>query len=250
MIPLFRSLMVAGLLCSVTLRAAEPVTPELRGMLATGADRRFALATPGDNQTAWVGIGDSFAGWKLSAYRAAEDALVLTQDGREVLLKLSSSKIGVTDEKATLADAEAVLTKMKFESMLGKILEQQKQTTVGMMKKMMGNAKGVDQKDFAAFQAKVMDTMYAAMKPEEMKGDFARIYSDVFTKGELQGLADFYDTPTGQALIDKQPVIQQKSMEVLMPRIMAAMPKVQQLSAEFAKEQSAKTAATQAAAKP
>ena len=240
---LFQFFLLTGLLCVATLRAAEPAAPELRGMLATGSDRRFALATPGDDQTAWVAVGGSFAGWKLSAYRPAEDALVLTKDGREVLLKLSASKVGVADEKASLADAEAVINKMKFEEMIGKILAQQKQATVAMMKKMMGNPKGIDQAEFAAFQGKVMDAMYAAMKPEEMKGDFARIYSEVFTKGELQGLANFYDTTAGQAMIDKQPEIQQKSMEVMMPRMMAAMPAVQKLSAEFAKEQTAKKAA-------
>ena len=246
---LFRFLLLTGLLCAATLRAAEPAVPELRGMLATGADRRFALATPGDDQTAWVAVGGSFAGWKLSAYRPAEDSLVLTQDGKEVLLKLSASKVGVAVEKATLADAEAVINKMKFEEMIGKVLAQQKQATVDMMKKMMGNPKGIDQADFAAFQGKIMDAMYAAMKPEEMKADFARIYSEVFTKGELQGLANFYDTPAGQATIDKQPEIQQKSMEIMMPRMMAAMPEVQKLSMQFAKEQAAKKAAAAGAEK-
>ncbi len=242
--------MLMGLLCAATLRAAEPVVPELRGMLATGADRRFALATPGGDQPAWVAVGDSFAGWKLSAYRPAEDALVLTKDGKEVLLKLSAGTVGVAVEKATLADAEAVLTKMKFEAMIGKMLEQQKQAMLGMTKKMTGNAKGANQADYDAFQAKVMDAMYASMKPEEMKADFARVYSEVFTKGELQGLANFYDSPTGQAMIDKQPEVQQKTMAVIMPRMMAAMPKIQQLSAQFGKEQAAKEAAAPATPAP
>ena len=234
---------MAGLLGVAAVRAAEPAAPELRGMLATGADRRFALSIPGDNQTAWIAVGDNFAGWKLSAYRASEDALVLNKDGKEVLLKLSASKIDVADAKATLADAEAVLNKMKFDDMIGKVLEQQKKASVGIMKTMMGNVKGVDPTDVVAFQSKVMDAFYAAMKPTEMKTDFARVYSDVFTKGELQGLADFYGTPTGQALIEKQPEVQKKTMEIMMPRMMAAMPQVQKLSAEFAKEQAAKKAA-------
>jgi hypothetical protein len=245
---LFRMLVLVGLLFAETSRAAETATPELRGMLATGADRRFALAIPGSDQTAWVAVGGNFAGWKLSAYRPADDVLVLSKDGREFLLKLSSSKIGVADEKATLADAEAVIGKMKFEALIGKMLDQQKQSWLAMTKKMAGNAKGVNQADYDAFQSKVMDAMNAAMKPEDMKADFAKVYSEVFTKSELQGLADFYDSPTGQAMIDKQPEVQQKTMAAIMPRMMAAMPKVQQLSEEFNKEQAAKKAAAKAAA--
>lgn len=241
---------MAGLLSAAGLHAAELPAPELRGMLATGADRRFALAVPGGEETAWVSVGGNFAGWKLSAYRSADDVLVLSRDGREVLLKLSSSKIGVADEKATLADAETVLGKMKFETLIGKLLDQQKQSWLAMTKKMTGNAKGVNQADYDAFQSKVMDAMNAAMKPEDMKADFAKVYSEVFTKSELQGLADFYDSPTGQAMIDKQPEVQQKTMAAIMPRMMAAMPKVQQLSADFNKEQDTKKAAAKAAAAP
>ncbi len=247
---LFRILVLAGLLSAAVLSAAETPTPELRGMLATGADRRFALAVPGGEETAWVSVGGNFAGWKLSAYRPSDDVLVLSKDGREVLLKLSSSKIGVADEKATLADAEAVIGKMKFDTMIAKMLEQQKKGMLAMTKKMAGNSKGVNQAEFDAYQAKVMDAMNAAMKPEDMKADFAKVYSEVFTKGELQGLADFYDSPTGQAMIDKQPEVQQKTMAAIMPRMMAAMPKVQQLSAEFNKEQDTKKAAAKAAAAP
>lgn len=247
---LFPKLVCMVLLFAGTLRAAESAPPELRGMLATGADRRFALAIPGSDQTAWVAVGGNFAGWKLSAYRPADDVLVLSKDGRELLLKLSSSKVGVADEKGTLADAEAVIGKMKLETMIAKMLEQQKKGMLAMTKKMAGNSKGVNQAEFDAYQAKVMDAMYDAMKPEELKADFSKIYSEVFTKSELQGLADFYDTPAGQAMIDKQPELQKKTMEVIMPRMMAAMPKVQQISEEFAKEQAAKKAAAKAASAP
>jgi hypothetical protein len=237
---------VLGWLLSVAGYAAESASaalPELRGVLATGTERRFALAAPGTGQTAWVTVGDTFAGWKLSAYRSSEDALVLVQDGHEMLLKLSSGQVGVAQEKATLADAEALLSKMKFEEMFGKIFEQQKKGMAPTMKQMMGNLKGVDPAEAEAFQKKVMDTMYSGMKAEEMRGDIARVYSEIFTKSELQGLADFYGTATGQALIEKQPAIQQKMMEVMMPRMMAGMAKVQQLTADFAKQQAAKKAA-------
>lgn len=247
-------LIVIGLCLMVSVRAADnvPALPELRGVLATGADRRFALSEPGGTSTAWVSVGQSFAGWKLTAYRAEEDALVLTRDGRDVLLKLSSSTIGKVDAtKATLADAEAVLSKMKFEEMLGKILEQQKKSMVGMTQKMMGGgAKGVDAKEMAAFQGKVMDTMFAELNPEAMRGDMAKIYSETFTKSELQGLSDFYGTEAGRAMIDKQPELTQKMNELMIPRMMAAMPKVQKLSMEFAQEQAKKKAAAAAPAEP
>jgi uncharacterized protein len=234
---------------TVGVMAADVPLPELRGVLATGTERRFALSEPGGASTAWVSVGQQFAGWKLKDYRAADDVLVLTRDGKDFDLKLSASTVGQVDAtKATLADAEEVLGKMKFEEMLGKILEQQKQTMAGMTQKMTGGMKGVDPKEFAAFQSKLMDTMFSELNPEAMRGDMAKVYSDVFTKSELAGLSDFYGTEAGKAMIEKQPELTQKMNELMIPRIMAAMPKVQKLSMEFAQEQAAKKKAAAASA--
>lgn len=228
-------------------KAAEPVVPELRGMLATGKDRRFALSLPGGD-TAWVSVGGKFAGWSLTEYRPAADVLVLVKNGQETLLKLSASTISESDSKGTLADAEDVLSKMKFEEMFEKLLEQQKKSMIEMTRSMTGKIKGANADDVAAFQAKVMDTIFAEMNPEVMKADFAKIYSEVFTKEELKGLGNFYGTAAGQAMIDKQPEVQKRTMEIMMPRMMAGMAKVGPMSAEFAKQQAEKKAAAAQAA--
>jgi hypothetical protein len=110
--------------------------------------------------------------------------------------------------------------------------------------------KGVSQEDMVALQTKIMDTMFAELKPETMRPELAKAYSDVFTKDELSGLADFYGTPAGQAMTSKQPELQQKMMEIMQPRIMAAMPKVQQISMEFQQQQQAKQQAAQQQAAP
>ena len=229
-------------------RAAEPA-PELRGMLITGAEKRFALSLPG-GETAWVTVGGKFAGWALTEYRAADDVLVLVKDGRETLVKLSSSKISEPEVKATLADAEELLSKMKFEEMFDKLIEQQKKSVIEMTKGMTGRMKGADAEELAAFQSKMLDVIFKEMNAEVMKADFAKIYSEVFTKSELKGLGDFYGTAAGQAMIDKQPQVQAKTMEVMMPRMMAGMAKIGPMAAEFAKEQAAKKKAAAEAAAP
>jgi uncharacterized protein len=221
---------------------------ELRGMIAAGNDRRFALATPGGAQTDWVGIGDLFEGWKLADYHVADDSLVLTKNGRQVTVQLSSSVIGVSaveTTKATLADAEEVLNKMKFDQMMARMLEQQKKAALNMVKQMAGPlaGSGPAQDNFMAFQMKVMDVMFAELSADALRPEIARAYSEVFTKEELAAMANFYGTPAGQAMADKTPEMQQKMSEIMTPRIMAAMPMVQQLAKDFAAEQAKKKAA-------
>jgi hypothetical protein len=226
--------------------------PELRGEITTGSERRFALALPGGTQTAWVGLGETFEGWKLTDYNQATDSLALSKEGAEVMLQLSSSIIltpttgggraapPATSTRATLADAEEVLNQMRFDEMMGLMLEQQKKAATGIVRQITAQA-GVAaaSAEEQAFQARLLDTMFAELTPAAMRGDLARAYSEIFTKEELQGLANFYTTPTGRAMVGKQAEISRKMMELMTPHLLAAMPKVQQLARDFAAAQAA-----------
>lgn len=250
-----RSLCIAFVLgASVSFAADVAVpaasAPSLRGILRMGADQRFSLTNAGGTQTGWAAIGESFEGWKLVSYKADEEILVISKDGQEQkvhMLSGSTGKADVASTKATLADAENVIRKMNFSQMMQRVIEQQKKMAINFSKQMAARlGQNVTPEELAEYQDKVMDLMFNQESIDKMKEDFTRIYSEVFSKEELQGLADFYTTPAGLALVDKQPVVQQKFSEAVMPRLMAVMPEVQKLGQEFA----AKIAAKAAAAKP
>lgn len=241
-------LAVLGMFTAVAAFAADTAPISFNAVLSMGQERRFGLATEGGAHSAWVTLGNDFEGYKLKAYEPATQVLTVEKDGKEFTLPIAGGTIQTLDTKATIAQATDVLNRMKFEQMLGKMIEQQKQATVNMSKQMMAGLGGkVPPEEFAAFQAKIMDALWSEMKVEELKGEVAKIYSDVFTAEELRGLSDFYATPSGIAMIDKQPVMQQRMMEVMMPRMMKAMPKIQALGQQFAQEQAAKSQAGQAA---
>lgn len=211
--------------------------PELRGMLVIGADRRFTLTTPGGTQSGWAAIGESFNDWLLVEFREADQVLVVRKEGVTVEVPLATSKIVAkdADKKATLAQAEALMKRMNFESMFERMIEQQKKMAVSMTRQMVAKnpEPGVSADDMAAFQARVMDIMWAEMNPEQMQADMAKAYADVFTPAELQGMAEFYATPAGIAMLDKSPELQQRMMQSMTPRLMAAMPKIKQMGEEF-----------------
>lgn len=230
--------------------------PQLRGLLVAGSDRQFSLVAPGRAAPQWVKLGSTFDGWELAEFKAAEESLVLKKGVRTVTLKMEGSTAATANPtaaagaKATLADAEEVLRKMDFERMMTRMMDQQKAAMVDMPRQMSrgAGANGVDREEMAAFQKKTMDVLFEAMNFAEMKGDMAKLYSEIFTRDELRGLSDFYSTPAGQAMVDKQPEVAQKLNALMMPRMMAAMPKVQAMGREFAAEQAAKRAASQPAA--
>lgn len=234
-------LAVAALTAAVAF-AADTVPLTFNAVLNMGKEKRFGIATEGGAHSGWVAVGDSFEGYKVTGFDDAAQSLVLEKDGQAYKLHMSGRGVQtLTNSKATLADATNVINKMKFEEMIAKTIDQQKAAVANMSKQMLSQMGGkVSPEDFAAFQKRIVEAMWEEMKPEDLKNEVARIYSEVFTKEELQGMADFYSTPAGMALIDKQPQTQQELMKVMMPRMMKAMPKIQQMSQEFAQQQAAK----------
>ena len=150
----------------------------------------------------------------------------------------------MTSAESTVADAEAVLTAMNFEQMMEKTMAGVRRQQTVMVDRMMGQLMpaGADRDAVVALQKKMIDEMMSAMNFGEMKGEVAKIYSETFTKDQLAALGAFYQSPAGQAFSDKQPEIAAKMNELMAPRIMAVMPKIQQMAKEFGAEMKAKKA--------
>lgn len=239
----FASLVLVVVTATAALAAdtAEKVPLTFSAVLTMGKEKRFGIANSTGNRSEWLVLGSEFEGYKLSEYDDAAQTLVLQHEGKTYRLPIASGRVQTLTSKATLTDASEVVNKMKIEEMLTHIIDQQKQAVTAMSKQMLGQMGGrVSPEDFAAFQEKVVDAMWAEMQPDDLKKDFTKMYADVFTKEELHAMSDFYSTPAGAALVDKQQLLQQKMMEVMMPRMKNAMPRVQQMAKDFAQEQSAK----------
>lgn len=99
-------------------------------------------------------------------------------------------------------------------------------------------------KTLTAAQRRALDALprklTAAMAPElswpVLKPDFVRVYSEVYTQEEVDGMAAFYASPLGQGILAKMPQAMQRSMELTQARMVAAMPRLQAAMAAAMKE--------------
>lgn len=64
---------------------------------------------------------------------------------------------------------------------------------------------------------------WASLEPE-----YTRLYLEVFSEAELRDLIAFYESPLGQKLLAKMPVLLAKSNEITTRRLQAAMPQLMQ----------------------
>jgi hypothetical protein len=94
--------------------------------------------------------------------------------------------------------------------------------------------------DFEARMNKTMDDMLKSMPFDEMMQAMVPTYQKHFTKGELNALAEFYGSPTGQKILREMPAIMSEATESMMPimrrNIEHMTESVQQEAAEMLKE--------------
>ena len=65
-----------------------------------------------------------------------------------------------------------------------------------------------------------------------LEPEYTRIYLEVFTEPEVRELIVFYETPLGQTMLTKLPLLMAKSNEFAARRIQAAMPQLMQRLSE------------------
>lgn len=67
---------------------------------------------------------------------------------------------------------------------------------------------------------------------EKMEPMYIKIYKESFTQEEVDGMLEFYATPAGEALIEKMPVVMQKSMSEMQSMMMPLMQDIQKIQEE------------------
>jgi uncharacterized protein len=238
------ALLVASMLLATTplAHAAESTpSPLLRGILIDAQGQLFSLSDATGAGT-WAKLGDSFQGWQLKEFDAKRQVLTLVRDSQTREISPEGARIATSETPATTGEADALLNKMRFDEMIEKSLKNQQlamSKSMGQMQNGMGLSKA-ESEEMAQFQAKVMQVMLAEMDIPGMRSELARAMTEIYTPAELRAQTDFYSTSVGQGVIDKQPALQSRMTELMMPRMMKAMPKIQAMSMEYAKSKAVK----------
>ena len=240
-----RALFASLLLSAAVLAAAESL-PQFNATLTMGKEHRFVLVDAAGKPSPFLKLGESFAGYALKSYDPKSGELELERDGKVSRVTLVADA-AIKDApavpvRATIADAEAVVNKMRFEEMMERALAGQRKVIASQFQRMSTQmaAQGADPAEVAAFQKKITDEVFGALDPKALKDEFTRIYSEVFTKQELDELGAFYSTPLGQMLTTKQMDVQEKLGLVMQGKMQEMMPRVQKLGQDFAAQQRAK----------
>ena len=116
----------------------------------------------------------------------------------------------------------------------------------GLTKKAMAQATQgqqltpADQKEIEQAEADVKAEMKSALDWSKLEPMYVRIYQKSFNQQEVDGMIAFYKTPTGQAVLNKMPVVLQNTMAEVQQMLQPMMQHLQQKQQESAAKIQAK----------
>jgi len=83
---------------------------------------------------------------------------------------------------------------------------------------------------------KTLQATIEAINGIDWESIFADIYAEVFAEDEIQGLIDFYHSPVGKKLLEKQPQLMGATMTRMQTEMAKFMPQVQQAAMQAVQE--------------
>lgn len=129
---------------------------------------------------------------------------------------------------ASQDSVEALLSVTKTEAVMDSLYSGMDQ----MMRQTVNQT--VEGKSLSAEQQHAIDTLpekfVAIMRKEmswqQMKPLYVRLYRETFEQEEIDGMLAFYNSPTGTALINKTPLLMQKSLTLSQELLQSAVPRM------------------------
>jgi hypothetical protein len=119
--------------------------------------------------------------------------------------------------------ARQLFSEMHMDTLMGDMM---RQMTPALLAQARARNPAVSEADVRALQEATADSMQAMMAKVNERA--IPLYASTFSEKELQDLVNFYDSPTGRAMLAKMPILMNKMAPMvtdLMPEMVADMTK-------------------------
>lgn len=143
--------------------------------------------------------------------------------------------------------AEKLMNTLKISELMTRSLDMMKKMQLNMMAKRL---KGQELQNMEELNRSMMDLAAKELNWEKLKDPFINIYAESFTAEELEAMIKFYESPVGKKLVEKQPEMQQKTMQLMQTIMMKLMPEFDKLAKDFAEKHKKAAPAPAAAGTP
>ena len=157
---------------------------------------------------------------------------------RAIALLLLVASFAAQAAPASQASVEALLSVTKTEAMMDSLYSGMDQVMrQSINQALQGKSLTADQKRaLDAVPAKFVAVMREEMSWQKMKPLYVQLYRETFEQEEVDGMLTFYASPAGVALINKMPVVMQKSLALSQSLLQSVLPKMKVAMEEAMRE--------------
>jgi len=132
---------------------------------------------------------------------------------------LSFAQQTASDAPATKEDIQKYLNVMHSKEMMTKMVDAMTKPMHQMVHEQYLKNKEKLPPDFEDHMNKMMDDMMKSFPWDEILDAMVPVYQKHFSKGDVDALLAFYNSPTGQKLVRELPAITAEAMQAMMPLI-------------------------------
>ncbi len=162
------------------------------------------------------------AAWHKSSFAVCCWALIL-------LVFFLSAVAYAAAEKDTLA--EELLLLIHLRETTEEMLEQIRRLQISELERLEIDAQQIEMAK--ELQRRTFDILYTELTWESLKPGYVKLYADTFSEKELAAMVVFYGSPAGRNLVDKMPVLVQKTTELVDARVQEVLPQIRQILLEL-----------------
>jgi hypothetical protein len=131
------------------------------------------------------------------------------------------------DEASKKAKIEELFQLTNVDRMVGQILGQVRSMQTAQTERMAMSAEARSRT--REIQDRIQALIARALSWDKIKPEYVALYAETFTEEEIDGMLAFYKSPAGRAMLEKMPVLMQRSMALsqrMMQEIQPEMTKI------------------------
>lgn len=149
-------------------------------------------------------------------------------------LALAGHVFGADQQPATDASLRRLMELTQTRALLDSMTSQMDAQMQAVMRQVSGGATPTPAQAevLADMRRKMVAVAQEQLNWEKLEPEFLDIYRKSFTEPEVQGMIQFYASPTGQAMVRKMPVVMRHSMELMQRMIVDMLPRVTEIERE------------------
>ena len=149
-----------------------------------------------------------------------------------VVLLAAGSSLAMADAASHAADAERFLKLAHADKLTVPVYGQVQQ----MFAQRFAQAPEGKQAVLESYQAKANAALDKAVGWDKLKPDMVKLYTSNFDEKELKELIRFYESPLGQKVLQRMPMLTAQSAQITQGKLETAVPEVNKLLADMSNE--------------